>query len=360
MKAAGDLIPWKVTDISLRPYKDFFSFNPSIHYDGSLWRCVLRCADYALPGGCEIRSRKAKPGMSRTKNAMVIFDPATWKPVEIYKMGEHDDFPRASSSSVGYEDIRLFRTDRYGLQGIAAALHLQRADRRDPLAEQVLLWLDDEYNIVEARPIRGESFSHLAQKNFAPFDHCAEPRFMYAIDKSAMFDERGELPARGAQVRPSSRARRTPQPDLRTINRARERASEAERDRAREERKRHDTWPGVLCAEDAEARSYEGLRGGSQIVRIDDDSWLGIGHAMRFVEGLKYYSHVWYRVDARGKLTAASPSMKLAPNNGIEFAAGLAIEGEHVVVSFGVDDMLCRIGETKLSAVIETLRPVEQ
>ena len=113
------------------------------------------------------------------------------------------------------------------------------------------------------------------------------------------------------------------------------------------------------CVVDTEVPSYEGLRGGTQLVRIDDDSWLAVGHGMKFVDKLKYYWHVWYLVDAHGKLTATSPPMKLV-SNGIEFAAGLAIDGEHVVVSFGVDDMQCRIGETKLSAVIETLRPVER
>ena len=42
MKRADELIPWKVTDISLRPFKDMWSMNPSIHFDGTLWRCVLR------------------------------------------------------------------------------------------------------------------------------------------------------------------------------------------------------------------------------------------------------------------------------------------------------------------------------
>jgi predicted GH43/DUF377 family glycosyl hydrolase len=49
--------------------------------------------------------------------------------------------------------------------------------------------------------------------------------------------------------------------------------------------------------------------------------------------------------------------MKLA-EAGIEFAAGLVIDGDRVVVSFGVDDMQCWIGETRLSAVIDLLRPV--
>ena len=80
---------------------------------------------------------------------------------------------------------------------------------------------------------------------------------------------------------------------------------------------------------------------------------------MRFVDKLKYYFHVWYSTDSRGKVTAASVPMKLAPNNGIEFAAGLAIDGERAVVSFGVDDAECKIGETKLSAVLEMLQPVK-
>ena len=344
--------------------------NPSIHFDGQLWRCVLRCSDYAMPGGTTIRSGKAKPGESHTKNAMVIFDPTRWKPVEIYKMSEDDGLPRATAGSVGYEDIRIFRTDKDGLQGIAAALHLRRTDRRDPLAEQVLLWFDEEYNIVEALPIRGSSWSRSPQKNWVPFDHCTKPRFLYAIDKGILFDERGEFRASEAPVRPSSRVRRSYEPDLRVIKRAQERARETaleredreredREDREREDRERKNTRHALDRAVDMEVPIYEGLRGGTQLVRIDDDSWLAVGHAMKFVDNRKYYWHVWYLVDAHGKLTAVSSPMKLV-DNGIEFAAGLAIDGERVVVSFGVDDMYCRIGETQLSAVIETLQPVER
>jgi Uri superfamily endonuclease len=103
--------------------------------------------------------------------------------------------------------------------------------------------------------------------------------------------------------------------------------------------------------------TYEGLRGGTQLIRVGDDAWLGIGHEMMFVEKRKYYWHVWYLVDSRGKLKAASAPMKLAPN-GIEFAAGMAIDGDRVVVSFGVDDMECKIGETSLAAVLEKLTVV--
>ena len=82
-----------------------------------------------MKDGKTLRSSKAMPGESRTKNALVILDPDSWKPLEIYKMREHDGLRRVSCSSVGYEDIRIFRTDLGGLQGIAAALHLWRDDQ---------------------------------------------------------------------------------------------------------------------------------------------------------------------------------------------------------------------------------------
>jgi predicted GH43/DUF377 family glycosyl hydrolase len=103
---------------------------------------------------------------------------------------------------------------------------------------------------------------------------------------------------------------------------------------------------------------YEGLRGGTQLVRVADDAWLGIGHEMKFLNNLKFYWHTFYLVDSKGRMKSASPPCKLAPE-GIEFAAGMAIDGDRVVISFGVDDMECRIAETSLSAVMDTLRPVE-
>lgn len=369
VKRADEIIPWKVTDISLRPFDGFWSINPSIHFDGLLWRCVLRCTDYAMPGGVTIRSRKARGGV-RTKNAMVIFDPQKWKAVELYKMRERDDLRRVSTDNVGYEDVRLFRTDRGGLQGIAASQHLERSSRpRNQLPEQVLLSFDDAYDIVDARPIRGGSWSDLPQKNWVPFDGCAEPRFLYAIDKGSMFDERGALHFSEALVSPSTRPQSRRSRDHedredRSIRKARERAQDNEaelrdRDEDAHDRRGRKSRDGQRPLDPAVEGNVacEGLRGGTQLVRVGDDAWLGIGHAMTFVEKFKYYWHVWYLVDSRGTVKSASPPMKLA-TNGIEFAAGMAIDGERVVVSFGVDDMECRLGETKLTAVLAMLKPV--
>ena len=431
MKDAKDLIPWKTTDISIRPYEGFWSMNPSIHFDGSLWRCVLRCCDYGLPDGVMVRSKNARVAGQQTKNAMVIFDPASWQLVKIFKMREKDDLPRQACPHVGYEDMRLFRTDKGGLQGIAAALHLRRD--REPRAtdvrpqhqppEQVLLSFDEDYDIVDAHPIRGDGFSGIPQKNWVPFDDCVEPRFMYSLDKGRMFGEGGPLsgdeavaiPAFSARPAgqvttflppvPSPSAKSTLPPPLddvadeqgsdrtsRKPKRTRVRGGDvrivrggrikidtvASRPSTRPRpsvrlsarstepspRSRGSARAATVRGPDDSARvmgtgrmllpRYEGLRGGTQLVRVADDAWLGVGHEMKFVNGRKFYWHIWYLVDSRGQMTAASEPMKLA-SAGIEFAAGMAVDGDRVVVSYGVDDMESWLGETSLSAVMDAL-----
>ncbi len=452
MKDAKDLIPWKTTDISVYPYgTELWSMNPSIQLDSDgTWRYVARIVDYAMPGGHTIRSPKAPRAGHQSKNAMVVLDPATWKPIQIFKMHERDGLPRAACANVGFEDMRIFKTDAGGLQGIAASLHLTRDTRpsegtaQHQPPEQVLLSFDAEYNIVAARPIRGDGWSG-PQKNWVPFDHCAEPRFLYSIDKGSMFDHRGRVHGDEALVRPSANARPIPASSVPVVpidelREARERREREEREeheaRERREREEHEARErrereeyerrtreeheaherrerekrdkkhrtrldrrvviggteaqvvrGGRIARAAPVGSrtgarrssaarggnesarvigtgralppkYEGLRGGSQLQRVGDDAWLGIAHEMKYVSGLKMYWHIFYLVDSRGKMKATSPSCKLAPE-GIEFAAGLVIDGDRLVVSFGVDDMHCRLGETKLDAVMGTLRAVE-
>lgn len=346
--------------------------NPSIHFDGTRWRCLLRCTDYAMPDGVVIRSRRAQPGESRTRNALAIFDPKSWKPLEIYKVHERDNFPRAPCESLGFEDVRLFTTDKGGLQGIAASLHLRRESEggssRNQIPEQVVLSFDENYDIVSARPIRGV-WSAGPQKNWVPFDRCVEPRFLYSIGRGTLFDDHGEgvggaRPATGESRRPLGA------PSGATRDRALSRARTAEEARSLEESRglrgqgRRQKGFASLAheARDVNVGStplFDVLRGGTQLCRVEDDAWLGVGHEMRLVKKRKYYWHVWYLVDGRGKMKAASPPMKLA-QNGIEFAAGLAIDGNRVVVSFGVDDMECRLGETRLSEVRAMLRPTER
>lgn len=429
MQEARDLIPWEVTDISIRPYEGYWSFNPSIHFDGTVWRCVLRCCDYAMPDGVTVRSNRAVTGQ-QTKNAMVIFDPKDWSPIQIYKMHERDDLPRTPTPHAGYEDMRLFRTDAGGLQGIAASLHLKRGTSASDVAshnsfhsplgfqnqppEQVLLSFDEEYNIVAAQPIRGGGWSGTPQKNWVPFDDAAEPRFLYSIGKGTMFDAGGSVYGERAVAKPSFRSALgtlpmhcagTPLPASAPLPPAPAPLPTLQAEPAQEDRRTRSRRPdlrnmirggdvrivrgkrtvspmtgsaparaavrpaAVTRAGDESMRvlgtgrmllpRYEGLRGGTQLVRVDHDAWLGIGHEMKFERGKKYYWHVFYLVDSQGAVKAVSEPVKLAPN-GIEFAAGMAIDGDRVVVSFGVDDMASRLGETRLSAVMGVLQKIDR
>jgi hypothetical protein len=418
MKAVEDLLPWRITDISLRPYDGMWSMNPSIHFDGELWRCVIRCCDYAMPGGVTIRSKSARPVGQQTKNAMLIFDPQSWRPVKIFKIREKDGLPRAATPHFGYEDMRIFKTDKGGLQGIAAALHLSREHRavdgmpQHQPPEQVVLSFDESYDIVLAHPIRGDGWSGTPQKNWVPFDHCTEPRFLYSIDKGTMFDDRGSVHGAAARVMPSSLTF-TGTPSALPAHQPAVEAPPATQHETPHHPTRHEQETGHQTAKHPDRRvpirggdvriirggrvaldtlssrpssrplpratahqatvdstrtvntgrahvpKYNGLRGGTQLSRIGDEAWLGIGHQMKFVGGKKYYWHVFYLVDSRGNMTAASEPIKLAPN-GIEFAAGLAIDGDRTVISFGVDDMKCYLGETALSAVRQVLKPIEQ
>jgi hypothetical protein len=346
----------------------------------------------------------------QTKNAMVILDPKSWTPIQIYKMREKDGLPRASVPHVGYEDMRLFRTDKGGLQGIAASLHLRRVSGTAASAgmpqhqppEQVVVSFDDEYNIVEAQPIRGDGWSGKPQKNWVPFDHCTEPRFLFSISTGRMFDDRGALHGEEARVLPSASssvaitqvapieplliapvssapspppASIAPEESIRgpkrklPMVRGGDVVVRGGRVKLDTVASRPSSRPAVrsvhrtddstrILGSGRSFRTYEGLRGGTQLVRVADDAWLGIGHEMKFVNSKKLYWHTWYLVDATGTMTLASEPMKLA-QNGIEFAAGMVVDGERVVVSFGVDDMHSMLGETQLSAVMESLRLVK-
>lgn len=403
MKAVQDLFPWKVIDLPHRPFgSGFWSFNPSIHFDGETWRCVLRCCDYCMPSGRTVRSKNAGLTGQQTKNAMVVLDPTTWRAVHIYKMHERDGLTRSATPHVGFEDMRLFRTDAGGLQGIAASLHLQRGAPRFALEgspqsqppEQVILSFDAEYNIVAANPIRGDGWSG-PQKNWVPFDDVAEPRFLYSIGKGTLFDARGRLSGDARLVRPSSNARplpvRAPPPpreaaphvppptsapgrgaeprpvrDLRAklrggdvqVMRGRRMMLEASSAHAMTRPitgKRVETGGARVMNGRVSLPKYEGLRGGSQLIRVGESAWLGVAHEMKFVEGRKYYWHVFYVVDARGAMIGTSEPCKLSPT-GIEFAAGMAVDGDRVVISFGVDDMESKLGETSLGAIMEKVR----
>lgn len=394
------LIPWSVTDISLRPFKGSWSMNPSVHFDGETWRCIIRCADYAMPGGVTVRGAASVPGYVISRNAMLIIDPTNLRVEEVIAVQEADPEPRlAKCTNVGYEDVRLFRTQTGGLQGIAASLHLDRSiavpkpslsmyqrralrspkrvQQRDPIMrgrihvgnvaqpaptqarrgyrakgdahppEQVVITFDDQYRIVEASPLRGP-WSGRPQKNWSPFDGAAEPHFLYSIEEGTVFDMNGPLGDATFQAGGAPPTRNVGTTEVRLMRN-----------------------PVALNSGRGGRAGYRGIRGGTQLhylgaaldrlvgYAVSGGAWIGLGHDMRFVHGKKFYWHVLYMCDSAGTMLAVSEPFKLEPDHGIEFAAGIAIDGDRVVISYGVDDMMCKLGETSLEALVGLLDPLE-
>jgi predicted GH43/DUF377 family glycosyl hydrolase len=84
------------------------------------------------------------------------------------------------------------------------------------------------------------------------------------------------------------------------------------------------------------ARSF---RGGSQLVPTGDGKWLAIIHEVAFA-GVRVYEHrfVLFDEDHDWKITHVSPPFAFRETRQIEFCAGLAIDGDDLVASFGFRD----------------------
>lgn len=370
IRSAHEIIPWKVIDLALRPFVDFYAFNPSIHYDSTdgQWRCIMRNCDYHAPGGNVVWTRR-KGGRITTRNVMVTLDPETWRPIAHCEMRELDGLARNTAAGAqGFEDMRLFRTERDGLVAIATTMQL----RFDSSKQDIVLCTldsDDDYAIVEAKPIRG-AWNEVAQKNWVPFDGALGARFLYSIERGLVFDDRGPV---SEVARPTATARELAAATI--ADAAQAQYGRISHNGSVETRHTHrvvradragDQPLGTMRNGSATPRAVgpgwisPGLRGGSQLVRVDDDRWLGIGHEMRVISNRKFYWHTWYTCDDRGRLLARSEPMKLS-GCGIEFAAGLALDaddGDRLVCSFGTDDQDSWLGITSLEAVACAMRPV--
>ena len=114
-----------------------------------------------------------------------------------------------------------------------------------------------------------------------------------------------------------------------------------------------------------------GIRGGSNLWDLEDGTYLAITHRT-YVKKIEYFSsrkfgvveaelrnyeHQFARYNEWGKLFQVSePFQFISP--GIEFAAGLVVVGDKVLVSFGREDVSSHLASIELKKVMEMLRDV--
>jgi hypothetical protein len=114
-----------------------------------------------------------------------------------------------------------------------------------------------------------------------------------------------------------------------------------------------------------------GLRGGSNLWDLGDETYLAIVHKT-YIKKTEYFSsrrfgvvqaeirnyeHRFARYDNQGRLFQLSPPFQFI-GPGVEFAAGLVVLGEQVVVSFGKNDMASYLASIELSTTMSILRDV--
>lgn len=286
----------------------FSPMNPSVHFDGERWRCLVRTVNYRIddgryygPGGNEIRTRNyllELTGGLDTERAV--------------EMRDDDPTPRSDFPVHGFEDCRLFFVDGRPLATATVCDFTPHGAR-----EIALLSLDpNDYRVLRARTLRGAWSAH-HQKNWMPFVERAPagdrlrvlystlPEVVLEIDLGA--GERGD---------PTVRARS---------------ASAA-----------GDLAPGPL-------------RGGSQGVCVPG-GWLFVVHTVDASENARTYLHRFVLLSPELRTCQMSEPFYFL-RRGVEFCAGLALEGDRLVASFGVEDREAHLGVFRIGDVLGRLRP---
>jgi hypothetical protein len=113
---------------------------------------------------------------------------------------------------------------------------------------------------------------------------------------------------------------------------------------------------------------YKGLRGNSNLYRLEDGTYLSLMHKCYVDKVYEYnphtfgtmktstrdYVHLFVRYENSGKIVGMSQDFHFRVP-GIEFAAGLVVVEDVVYVSFGVKDLVSYFGKITLDKVMELI-----
>lgn len=285
--------------------------------------CTLRWHNYWFADGV-YRSADAD-GVVRTETDILILDPESLTIVERKPIREACEIPRTDFHVRGFEDLRLF-AGKEMVYATATARDLSA----DHHAEIVLLSLhetDVAWEIREFRVlprVRPDAY----EKNWMPVLSprvAPRPRLLAHVDPPTVLDL-GKLDWFDAQ-------------------------------------------PGKLDRFDAQpalAVALDDARGGGQLLDLRPHcqathgsdvrfAFLGIVHrAQTAVDGTRSYTHTFVTFDSDLRANGESPPFYLQ-SPGLEFAAGLAIRGEDLLISYHFRDREAWIHRVPLAAVLRMI-----
>lgn len=286
------------------------SMNPSICLAGANRAMLLRQVNYRL----ENRNYKVvdADGVIRTRNLLLslnthyqvthtttlesLLEPQLLSAAAT--LAQRHNFPVQ-----GYEDGRLLRwRDHWWFSATV------RDTTKDGICEIALLQLSERGLINREYLLRG-AWSDKHQKNWMPFIYQDSLHFVYSLSPTIIlrFDE--------------------------------------------------DSGSAHIIHESQPDQALEHLRGGTQLLHLNKEGWLGVCHESPDTgAGEKHYLHRFFLLDLNWRLRGLTDAFKLSQQN-IEFCSGLAREGasDNLVLSYGVNDSQALVSTISLQKVRQRL-----
>jgi hypothetical protein len=304
----SELVPTWFHRIEVPTAHDGWSlFNPSIAADDNGFLVVVRSSNYSIVGGRYVIPPEDGT-VIRTENILARLTREL--AVAEYSVIAGPDYPRSEFPVDGLEDCRLNRVGgRWYLSATVRNISGLDGACRIATAE---LFPDERaaHNFaVRAEPIPGRH-----EKNWMPIE--GTHRFLYAAWEDG-------------KVATATRAL--------------------------------DGWQIHLHGDSP--MISRGFRGGSQLIHAEGSTYLALIHEVAHDDdGKRIYEHRFVSFDLTDGVTVfagVSQPFCFRERREIEFAAGLARQGDHLVASFGVRDAEAWLAEFSLPDVLEMLRTPE-
>jgi predicted GH43/DUF377 family glycosyl hydrolase len=295
-RSARELFNAKVRPIEFVPEPGWNASNPSVYFDGTTMRCIVRTVNYKIVNGSYVtppddvvREEGQYLGwqLIRTRNFLLDLD-HDLNTTGVVELLDKTGLARSSYPVHGFEDSRLFSW-KGRLHATATVCDFTEEGRR----EIALLDLDDAGAVLRAEPLRGAWSVH-AQKNWMPLVDNDEVKFVYAVSPRTIF----------------------------TLGQADGAASIS---------------PPVGCT-----FGHGRLRGGSQGVRVEE-GWVFVVHDVAFPGSGRIYLHRFVLLDDQLELVSMT-DLFYFEQLGIEFCAGLALVDGKLIASYAVNDGSARLG----------------
>jgi hypothetical protein len=290
----------RLAQVSLKVESQWPQFNPSIaaHPDGG-FGLVVRSANYELQDAGHYLSLSGDD-IIRTTNYLARLA-ADLQVSSVQTIVQDGVRVRRDARVLGSEDCRLF-----WWRGGWWLTATRRDQRADGACQMVLGQLDGAR--LSQLEVLDPGYEDRHEKNWMPFVRGDDLYFVYAC-----------YPFTVLRWEPASRT-----------------LAEVERTAA----------PGVMA----------GLRGGSQGVPLED-GYLFVVHEAHDHCGRRTYSHRFMLMSHQLSPSGLSQPFSFA-HDGIEFCAGAARSGDHILMSFGLNDRVAAIAMTSLSGVLSMIEPL--